>query len=219
MPVRTHPIIEAFPLGEFQTNCYLVRPTENPDGSCWIADVGFDPEPLLDRVAQLGLTPEVIVLTHAHCDHIAGLLEARRRFPECPIWIHPLEAGWLSDPMLNLSAAMGLAITGPEPDRLINPGETLTLCGQPWRVLHTPGHSPGSITLVHDASNSALVGDALFAGSIGRTDFPGSSFDTLEESIRTQLYTLPDDTAVLPGHGPATTIGREKATNPFVQPA
>lgn len=208
------PIIECFPLGDYQTNCYIVR----SDASCWIVDVGFEPELLLERVRDLAVPVEVIVLTHAHVDHIAGLFEARSYFPQLPIWVHAAEERWLSDPMLNLSAALGIRITGPEPARVLNDNETLTLAGEEWKVLHTPGHSPGGITLYHAQSAQAIVGDALFNGSIGRTDFPGSDFDTLAESIRTRLYPLPEQTRVYPGHGPSTTIAHEKQTNPFVRP-
>jgi hydroxyacylglutathione hydrolase len=212
---KTTPIVEGFALGDFQTNCYLIRPDASSKRA-WIADVGFDPGALLDRAAAFKI--EAIVLTHCHVDHIAGLFEARTRLGPVPIFVHGAEAGWLTDPMLNLSAAMGLSVTGPEPDRLLAGGEDLELCGQVWKVLETPGHSPGGITLLHEPSHQAIVGDALFAGSIGRTDFPGSNFEILASSIREKLYPLPDETIVYPGHGPMTTIGAEKSSNPFVRP-
>ncbi len=174
--------------------------------------------PLIQSYAYLTLEPLVIVLTHCHIDHIAGLFQARSAFPEVPIWVHSAEEAWLSDPMLNLSALSGMPVTGPDPSRLLRDNETLDLLDEPWEVRHTPGHSPGSVSLVHHASNQVLAGDALFTGSIGRTDFPGCDFDTLANSIRTRLYDLPDETTVYPGHGPSTTIGREKRTNPFVRP-
>ena len=215
------PTILAAPLGMYQTNCYAVIPPAGVGeaGACWLVDCGQDPGDLLDAVEERGLRPTVIVLTHAHHDHIEGLTEARRRFPRVPIWIHRAEKDWLTDPMLNLSAVAGAApASAPEADRLLDGGEELDLCGQVWRVLHTPGHSPGGITLSPAPSRTAFVGDALFAGSIGRTDLPGGDHPLLERSIREKLYTLPDETVCLPGHGPATTVGREKASNPFVRP-
>ncbi|MBK7405132.1 MAG: MBL fold metallo-hydrolase [Phycisphaerales bacterium] len=210
-PVR----FRGFALGPFETNCYVVWTEGARD--CWVVDASFEPDPLLAFVRSEGLDPVALLLTHAHVDHIAGIGEVRRAFPGLPVLLHPAEAGWLSDPMLNLSEAMGQPITAPGPDGTLEAGQTLTLGPSTWRVFHTPGHSPGGVTLWCEGAGLALVGDALFAGSIGRTDFPGSSFETLAESIRTQLYTLPDETRALPGHGPATTIGREKRSNPFVR--
>lgn len=216
------PQLVPFPLGPYQTNCYVVRApdgnaqTDNGREACWVADLGMEPEPLLEYLQREQLEPIVIVLTHCHVDHIAGLFAARSLYPEVPIWVHSAEQAWLSDPMLNLSAMSGMPVTGPAPARLLEDNETLELLGQPWEVRHTPGHSPGSVSLVHHASNQVIAGDALFNGSIGRTDFPGCDFATLAGSIRTRLYDLPDETTVYPGHGPSTTIGHEKRTNPFV---
>ncbi|CAG0949474.1 putative metallo-hydrolase [Phycisphaerales bacterium] len=216
MSVATKPDIRAFELGPFATNSYVVRGPASND--CWVVDPSYSPEELLEDVRARGLRPVAIVLTHAHCDHIAGIPEVLRSFPGTPVWVHEAERDWLGDPELNLSAFSGLPVSVPGPDRLLKEHETLSIDGLDWRVLHTPGHSPGGITLLHEPSGTALVGDALFAGSIGRTDFPGADFDTLAASIRTRLYTLPDEVTILPGHGPPSTIGREKRTNPFVRP-
>lgn len=209
-----HPIIACVTLGPFATNCYIVR-IPNHQG-CWIVDAGYDPDELIQNIRAAGVIPTAIVLTHAHPDHIAGLDAVLSAFPGTPVWIHHAEETWLGDPDLNLSALIGPPITAPGPDRLLCDGDRLDLEGSQWTVLHTPGHSPGGITLYNEASATALVGDTLFAGSVGRTDFPGGDPRTLAESIRTKLYTLPRHTAVFPGHGPPTTIGEEMANNPFV---
>lgn len=205
-------------LGPFETNCYVVRPEPLARGGpCWIVDAGFEPGALVSLVRDRALRPELLILTHAHGDHIAGVREVLAAYPGLPLLIHEAEAEWLSDPDLNLSAAIGMPVTTPRADRLLKGGDVLELAGSRWRVLHTPGHSPGGITLHNAEDRAALVGDALFAGSVGRTDFPGSDAGTLARSIREKLYTLPDETVAYPGHGPETTIGREKRTNPFVR--
>lgn len=212
--------VEGFALGPYQTNCYVVWPEsigETGPRPCWIVDASFGPGPLVEAVRRHGLTPEALVLTHAHVDHIAGVAQVLGAFPGLPVWIHEAERAWLSDPMLNLSALGGVSVTAPGPDRLLKDGEALLLGPTSWRVLHTPGHSPGGIALWNEAAGMAFVGDALFAGSVGRTDFPGSDHATLMRSIREKLYALPNATRVLSGHGPETTIGRERVGNPFVR--
>jgi len=230
------PEIHCFTLGPYETNCYIVVPPRGAESTaeraCWIVDASFEPSPIVDFVRQHGLIPQSLILTHAHIDHIAGVAEVVSAFSPhgrgggaaggaggkpLPVWIHEAEKDWLSDPMLNLSALSGMSVTAPGPDRLLKDNDKLELGGTSWTVFHTPGHSPGGITLYHADSGTAMVGDTLFAGSVGRTDFPGCSQKALFEAIRTKLYTLPEATKAYPGHGPATTIGRERKHNPFVK--
>lgn len=201
-------------LGPFATNCYIV--SEEGSADCFIIDASFGGESIVQAVKRNDLIPRALVFTHAHIDHIAGAHAVKRAFPEIPLWIHELETQWLVDPELNLSSLGGMPVTAPPHDRALAEGDALDLPGGPWNVLHTPGHSPGSLTLVSAQHGVAFVGDALFAGSIGRTDFPGCSFEELERSIRTKLYSLPGTTKCFPGHGPTTLIQRERESNPFV---
>lgn len=211
------PVIQIFALGGFQTNCMIVTDGDpEPGKHCLIVDCGYEPDEMLTAVESRQLKPERVVLTHAHADHIAGLIELHRRLGPVPIVMHRAEADWLNDPMLNLSAALGLSVTAPQPSGFIAEGDTVGIGGVIFEIRETPGHSPGGISLIHAPSRTAIVGDSLFNGSIGRTDFPGSSFETLADSIRAKLYTLDPETRVYPGHGPTTTIGREMKTNPFV---
>lgn len=209
------PKIRGFPLGPFETNCYVLW--HNDDPTCWIVDASYEPQEMIDFIRGDGLRPAAIVLTHAHCDHMAGIYDVLRAFPGLPVWVHEAEREWLQDPLLNLSMMTGIPATAPEASRLLREGDVLELSGQKWRVIHTPGHSPGGISLYHEPSRTAIVGDALFAGSIGRTDFPGSDHEMLVRSIQQKLYRLPPETRIYPGHGPESTIGREMKSNPFVR--
>lgn len=205
--------IETFTLGQWMTNCYVAY---TDAGNCWIIDCGFEPEDMFEFIEEKNLTPQQVVLTHAHVDHIAGLPSLRRRWKDLPIVIHEAEREYPGDPALNLSIALAEPIVAPEPTSVFLHGDTLMLDGIGFEVRHTPGHSPGGVCLYQQEHHLAIVGDTLFAGSIGRSDFPTSNSNDLLNSIRTQLLTLPDDTRVLPGHGPATTIGTERRTNPFL---
>ncbi|MEO0587659.1 MAG: MBL fold metallo-hydrolase [Planctomycetota bacterium] len=204
--------IETFALGPFQTNCFVVTEGE----ACVVVDVGMQPGALLEHLEERGRTPDRVVLTHAHSDHIAGVDELREKFPRVEVAVHPSEAGWLGDPAMNLSLPFGLPMTVGPAEASIDEGDVVAVGSAEFGVLHTPGHSPGGVTLYCAAEGVAIVGDTLFAGSVGRTDFPTSDPAGLIASIRDKLYALPDDTVCYPGHGPTTTIGREKAHNPFV---
>jgi glyoxylase-like metal-dependent hydrolase (beta-lactamase superfamily II) len=206
--------IETYTLGPLETNAYLVIDPEA--AKAFVIDPGDGPEPLLRRIDELGAEVEAIVLTHAHFDHIAGV-DAVRRACRCPVWLHGLEADWLTDPRKN-GSALWPDVSPPialEPaEHALEDGMTLKLIGREFRVIHTPGHSPGSVSLFH--GGHLIGGDVLFRMSVGRTDLPGGRTEDLVDSIRNKLYKLPPDTRVYPGHGPQTTIGFEMAHNPYV---
>tara|TARA_Y100000588_G_scaffold359890_1_gene419253 strand:- start:80 stop:715 length:636 start_codon:yes stop_codon:yes gene_type:complete len=206
--------IETFCLGDWMTNCYVIHESDNC--TCWIIDAGFEPQPMIDYIRDCHLQPEQIVLTHAHIDHIAGLHHVRTVWSEIPIMIHLAEIDFLTDPLLNLSVTLSSPVVAPEATQMLVGGQVIRLGQNEFQVRHTPGHSPGGISLVCVEKNIAFVGDALFSGSIGRTDFPTSDSGQLITSIREQLLGLSDQTRVLPGHGPPTTIGVERSANPFL---
>lgn len=220
--------IQPYCLGDWQTNCYVVHQMANhgdeslsPKSTpvrtpCWIVDAGFDPDDLIAYVRDNNIEPQAVLMTHAHVDHIAGLHAVREAFPDVPILIHADEAEFLTDTMLNLSAMTPYPTVAPEATDTLVHGQVLELADFTCEVRHTPGHSPGGVAFCFLDKKIAIVGDTLFAGSVGRTDFPTSNHDAMFNSIREQLLTLPDDTQVLPGHGPVTTVGRERETNPFL---
>lgn len=208
--------IDRLILGEFQTNGYVVRRDESAV-DCLIIDAGLDAGDLIRFIKQHELHPVAVVLTHGHADHIVGLAALRQSFPEVTTYIHALDADMLADPEANLSAFAGLAFTAEPADVLLEEGDTVEEAGIVLEVLHTPGHTPGGICLYAPSEDTIFVGDTLFADSVGRADFPGGDMEQLIGSIRSKLLTLPEATAVYPGHGMRTTVGREKRTNPFVQ--
>jgi glyoxylase-like metal-dependent hydrolase (beta-lactamase superfamily II) len=201
-------------LGEYQTNCYVLRKNDAAQ-DCLIIDPGLEAGELLEFLDEQKLNPVAAVLTHGHIDHIAGLTLLRSRFPEIKVYIHHLDAEMLTEPITNLSAMSGFAfVTEPE-DVSLKDQDIIDLAGVKLLVLHTPGHTPGGISLYSKQDGIVFVGDTLFADSIGRTDFPGGSMSQLLNGVRQKLFTLPEETQVYPGHGPATTIAAEKAHNPF----
>ncbi len=208
--------IETYTLGPWATNCYVLYREGDP--RCWVVDAGFEPTPMLRALRDRSLVPDKLVLTHAHPDHIAGVSAFREVWPNLPILIHAAEKDFPPDPQLNLSAQIDVPIAAPAPTETLAHGDVLELSGLRFEIRHTPGHSPGGITLYQPDEGVALVGDALFAGAIGRVDFPGSDGPTLLRSIHEQLLTLPDDTRIYPGHMGASTIGEQRRTNPFLQP-
>ena len=208
-------ILEMLTLGALYTNCYIAGCSETREGL--IIDPGFDrdteAEKVLTRVEQHRLEVKYIVNTHGHPDHTAGngLLKDATG---APILIHELDAPKLTDSSKNLSLLFGLRVTSPPADQTLKEGDIIQAGKVQLKVLHTPGHSKGSITLLGD--NVVFTGDTLFAGSIGRYDFPDASYKEIMNSLK-RLATLPDHLKVYPGHGPTSTIGHEKRSNPFLQ--
>jgi glyoxylase-like metal-dependent hydrolase (beta-lactamase superfamily II) len=200
----------------FDENTYVAWLDGRTD--CLVVDPGLQPNKILKVLEAERLTPAAILNTHGHSDHIAGNGAMKERWPTCPLVIGRLDAPKLSDPQLNLSAPFGLELTSPPADLLLDEGDTYSAAGFDLAVRHIPGHSIGHVVFIWSAGSPQFVfgGDVLFAGSIGRTDFPDGSFEQLASGIREKLFTLADDTVVLPGHGPTTTVGEEKRTNPFV---
>lgn len=210
--------IRGVPLGAYQTNAYLLW-IDSPERPCWVVDPGEGAsEVLLPIIRAERLSVQAILCTHAHHDHIAGLESLRTALGEPPLYGHPAEQRWYGDPSLNLSAYLdGPMSSARAPERSLEEGDELELGPTRWTVMHVPGHSPGSVALVCAAANVAIVGDTLFAGSIGRSDLPGADPASLAASLSRMLRDLPDTTTVHPGHGPSTTIGSERRSNPFLQ--
>lgn len=200
----------------FDENTYIAHFSDRQD--CLIFDPGFEPRQIVDYLSRHSLTPAAILCTHGHSDHIGGNAFLKQRWPGCPLLIGVGDAAKLTDPELNLSAAFGVALVSPPADRTVDDGEGIEGAGFELEVLATPGHSAGHVVFVCKQREPWRVigGDVLFRGGVGRTDFFDGDAEALRRSIQEKLFTLPDDTIVLPGHGPATTIGHEKRTNPFV---
>jgi glyoxylase-like metal-dependent hydrolase (beta-lactamase superfamily II) len=219
-------LIAGFPAGSWATNCYLVAPQAGAE--CVIIDPGQDAERgIADVTARHRLRPVAVLLTHGHIDHIWSVV------PVCgargiPAWIHPADRALLSDPARGLGLRPGQRLFGEvtftEPDDVaeLRDGTTLELAGLRFTVDHAPGHTPGSVTFrlpgaPVSAQDLLFSGDLLFAGSIGRTDLPGGDYPAILDSLARVCLMLPDETRVLPGHGPETSIGAERATNPFLR--
>ncbi|MBN2051624.1 MAG: MBL fold metallo-hydrolase [Spirochaetales bacterium] len=206
--------VKAFSLGSWMTNCYVIF--NRSTASCCVVDAGFDPEPMIDFILQEGLSCEKLFLTHSHLDHIAGVRQLLHAWPDMEVLIHSAEEDFLTDPVKNLSADIGMALTAPEATGALRHGDEVEASGLILKVLHTPGHSPGGICLYSREASIAFVGDTIFHGSVGRYDFPSSDGEALFAAIREHILTLPEETRIFPGHGPDSTVGHEKKTNPFL---
>lgn len=209
--------LEPFTFNAFQENTYLIS---NDEGQCWITDPGMYDQQEINRffsyISSKGLQPQSIINTHTHLDHIFGVNALVSKY-DIPFGIHEKDL-----PVLNGAAGAAMLFGFefrdiPKPRFYIKELQPLALGADTLEVRLTPGHSPGSIIFYYPAGKWMIGGDVLFNGSIGRTDLPGGDFNTLINSIRSQVFTLPDDTIVYSGHGPATTIGNEKKYNPFLK--
>jgi glyoxylase-like metal-dependent hydrolase (beta-lactamase superfamily II) len=210
-PLAIHTIVSM----PFAENTYVVW---RPDHSqALVIDPGLDPDAIFQLLREHHLTVAAILNTHGHADHIAGNEVIKKAFPEAPLIIGADETRLLSDAQANLSAFYGVPLISPPADKAVREGDTLQAAGIALEVLEIPGHSPGHVVYLYRGTPYLVFGgDVLFQGGIGRYDFPGSDGQLLLEGIRNKLLTLPPDTVVYPGHGPTTTIKREKQTNPFV---
>ncbi|MGY3765342.1 MBL fold metallo-hydrolase [Vagococcus vulneris] len=204
--------VEQIVTGSIEENCYLIYSQK----ALLVVDPGNNADKIKLEIKKTGVMPSAILLTHTHYDHIGAVEDIRNTY-SIPVYVSPIEQAWLSDPKLNFS---GLMHHSDMADIIVQPAEyefenykTYTIGDLTFKVVPTPGHSPGSVSFVFD--NFVVTGDALFSGSIGRTDLPYGESQTLLESIEKELFTLPDEMRAYPGHREPTTIGKEKKTNPF----
>ncbi|WP_449621321.1 MBL fold metallo-hydrolase [Robertmurraya sp. Marseille-Q9965] len=204
---------EQIPLGPLQTNCYIVADDKK---NCLIFDPGEEGKKLVNRLEQRKLKPQAILLTHAHFDHIGAVDDIRNKY-NIPVYIHNNEKNWLMDPSLNGSQLFMMGpIRAKQADQLITSEGEMTVGDFTFEVFETPGHSPGSVSYYFKKDGFVVAGDALFQGSIGRTDLPGGNHEVLINSIHKKLLVLPEETFVLSGHGDTTTIENEMDSNPFL---
>jgi len=210
--ISSKPEVETLIVGPLSSNCYIVWDEKEKLGV--IIDPGDDAEIIIKRVNDLGIKIKYILATHGHFDHVGGVAKLRKNL-KTEFLAHEGDFFFIEDGE-NAARRWGIAIDQPpKPDRFIKDGEKIKFGKFELKVIHTPGHSPGGVSFLYD--RMLFGGDTLFQGSIGRTDFRKGSFEDLSNSIKTRLYTLPDDTIVYTGHGPITTIGDEKKFNAFVR--
>lgn len=202
---------ETLVVGPLETNCYLVYCQDSLE--CAVVDPGAEADRIFIMIARRDLKPALILNTHGHIDHIGANKEIKEKFT-IPLYIHSADSPMLENVHQSEMALFLGAIDSPPPDNLLNDGDKITIGKSFLRVIHTPGHSPGSVSFLGDGF--LISGDTLFFGGVGRTDLPGGSWKDMESSIKNKILTMPDDMVVLPGHGPATTVGQEKRANPFI---
>lgn len=204
-------ILEGLAVGGMGSNCYIIGCDQTKEAA--VVDPGAEGRRILDRLGRLGLKCTKIILTHGHVDHIGALREVLEA-TGAEVLIHELDGDMFTSPSKNLSMFMGALLKFKGADRLLKDGDNIQVGTVNLEVIHTPGHTPGGICL--KVGDDLLTGDTLFAGSIGRSDFPGGNHNQLINSIKTKLLGFPGKTRVFPGHGPASTIDEEKRFNPFL---
>ncbi len=216
-------LVVGFPAGPLQANCYVLARAEGEE--CVVVDPGQEAvDALGEQLRKHRLTPAAVLLTHGHFDHVHSAGEVAREH-QVPVWLHPADHHMLTDPAAGLGPQAqllgdALAFEAPEDVRPLADGDALNLAKIRFDVTHTPGHTGGSVLFgagTDEGGRLVLSGDTLFAGAIGRTDLPGGDHQQMLRSLATRVLPLEDETVVLPGHGPTTTIGRERASNPFLE--
>lgn len=216
--MSTHTVqIDTIVVTPFQQNARILH--SGSGSAAVLVDPGGEPQRLLDHLDKNNLTLEAIWLTHSHLDHCGGVAGVLRKFP-VPLFGHKIEREMRAR-VVDICALYGMPVADmencPEPDHYIDEGDVVTVAGHTFTVLFTPGHSPGHICFYSAEQGVLLAGDTVFSGSIGRTDLPGGDQQTLFESIERKILSLSDQTRILSGHGPDTTVGRERMSNPWLQ--
>lgn len=202
---------EIIVVGPLETNCYVVYCQDSLE--CAVVDPGAEADRIFQLIARKSLKPALILNTHGHIDHIGANKDIKEKF-NIPLYIHSADSPMLENVQQSEMAIFLGAMDSPSPDHLLNDGDKIKIGESFLRVIHTPGHSPGSVSFLGDGF--LLSGDTLFFGGVGRTDLPGGSWEDMESSIKNKILTMPDEMIVLPGHGPFTTVGQEKRANPFI---
>ena len=200
-------------VGPFQVNCFLYWNENSGDGV--IIDPGAEESRITAAIDEAGFIPRAVLLTHGHGDHIAAVAAIMKQY-QIPLYVGRGEEELLANPSANVSALIGQPIVAPKADHVVGDEETVRVGSIMLTALATPGHTPGGLCYLDEKRGLLFCGDTLFYGSIGRTDLPGGSFETLIDSIQKKILTLPDEVVCYTGHGPETTVGAERANNPFL---